>query len=103
MGITDFPYGVSLSTRIPFSNDLAKPHKRSFSSGVMNHCFAYLYHTAYIEVIAIAPSLTMIVFMNSIQKGNRAYSRMSRIVILIYSEHKSRELFNARRGDSDEP
>ena len=30
MGITDFPYAVSLSTRIPFYNDLAKPHKAFF-------------------------------------------------------------------------
>ena len=47
----------------------------------MSHYFAYLYLTAYIEVIAIAPSVTMIVFINSdlsIQKGNRAYSRLSR-------------------------
>ena len=81
MGINDFPYGVSLSTRIPFSNDLAKPRKKSFSSGVMSHYFAYLYLTAYIEVIAIAPSVTMIVIINSdlsIQKGNKTYSRLSR-------------------------
>ena len=81
MGINDFPYGVSLSTRIPFSNDLAKPRKKSFSSGAMSHYFAYLYLTAYIEVIAIAPSVTMIVIINSdlsIQKGNKTYSRLSR-------------------------
>ena len=80
MGITHFPYGVSLPTRIPFSNDLVKPHDKSFSSGVMSYYFAYLYLTAYIRVIAIAPSVTMIVFINSdlsIQKGNRVYSRLS--------------------------
>ena len=65
MGITDFPYGVSLPTRIPFSNDLAKPHDKSFSSGAMSYYFAYLYLTAYTRVIAIAPSVTMIVFINS--------------------------------------
>ena len=80
MGITHFPYGVSLPTCIPFSNDLVKPHDKSFSSGPMSYYFAYLYLTAYIRVIAIAPSVTMIVFINSdlsIQKGNRAYSRLS--------------------------
>ena len=33
MGITNFTYGVSLSTRIPFFNDLAKPHKEFFIRG----------------------------------------------------------------------
>ena len=106
MGINDFPYGVSLSTRIPFSNDLAKPRKKSFSSGAMSHYFAYLYLTAYIEVIAVAPSVTMIVFINSDCQSKREIGSILDWVgidILIYSEHKSRELFNARRGDSDKP
>ena len=65
MWVTDFPYVVSLSTCIPFSNDLAKPHDKIFSSGAMSYYFAYLYLIAYIRVIAIAPSVTMTVFINS--------------------------------------